>query len=55
MYLINLRVGRTARFQNKGNAVLVLTPSQEEAFVKLLDERRIPITKAEYDFFLFFF
>ncbi|KAI6192696.1 RNA helicase [Aphelenchoides besseyi] len=37
------RVGRTARMGKNGEAVLVLTPSQEEPFVKMLNQRHIPI------------
>ncbi|KAI6178230.1 Phosphate carrier protein, mitochondrial [Aphelenchoides besseyi] len=38
-----LSVGRTARMGKNGEAVLVLTPSQEEPFVKMLNQRHIPI------------
>ncbi|KAI6233038.1 RNA helicase [Aphelenchoides fujianensis] len=37
------RVGRTARMDKDGEAVLVLTPSQEKPFVKMLKQRHIPI------------
>jgi ATP-dependent RNA helicase DDX10/DBP4 len=38
------RVGRTARFERGGKALLMLCPS-ESAFVKKLGERRVPIDK----------
>uniref|UniRef100_A0A0R3S4F6 ATP-dependent RNA helicase n=1 Tax=Elaeophora elaphi TaxID=1147741 RepID=A0A0R3S4F6_9BILA len=39
------RVGRTARMDAKGEAILVLTPAQEQAMLVGLQERGIPITK----------
>lgn len=50
---LNFRVGRTARMQNKGEALLVLTPSQEQPFIKMLTERHVPISQVEYAFVLF--
>ncbi|OQR74803.1 putative ATP-dependent RNA helicase DDX10-like [Tropilaelaps mercedesae] len=41
------RVGRTARFENAGKALLVLLPSEEEAMIKRLEERKIPVSKIE--------
>ncbi|VDM99789.1 unnamed protein product, partial [Thelazia callipaeda] len=41
------RVGRTARMDVKGEAVLVLTPSQEQAMFTLLRSRNIPISKID--------
>ncbi|MFH4975911.1 hypothetical protein AB6A40_002620 [Gnathostoma spinigerum] len=43
------RVGRTARMDAKGEAVLCLTPSQEEAMVRILRSRNIPIKKISTD------
>nr|KAG5710983.1 hypothetical protein BaRGS_013717 [Batillaria attramentaria] len=39
------RAGRTARFECDGEALLVLTPSEEEDMVLQLKERKIPINK----------
>lgn len=39
------RVGRTARFQKNGKAVLFLTPSEENGMTRLLEHRKIPIQK----------
>ncbi|XP_063043537.1 probable ATP-dependent RNA helicase DDX10 [Engraulis encrasicolus] len=41
------RVGRTARYQEGGEALLVLLPSEEEAMVAALKERRVPINKIQ--------
>lgn len=41
------RVGRTARMNNRGKALLVLTPSQEKPFVTLLEARNVPVAKVE--------
>ncbi|EEB07204.1 ATP-dependent RNA helicase Hca4 [Schizosaccharomyces japonicus yFS275] len=38
------RVGRTARFERGGNALLMLLPS-EEAFLKRLDSKKVPIER----------
>uniref|UniRef100_A0A914Y106 ATP-dependent RNA helicase n=1 Tax=Panagrolaimus superbus TaxID=310955 RepID=A0A914Y106_9BILA len=43
------RVGRTARMNKKGEAVLVLTPSQEEPFLKRLGEKNIEVNKIHVD------
>uniref|UniRef100_A0A914PVG6 ATP-dependent RNA helicase n=1 Tax=Panagrolaimus davidi TaxID=227884 RepID=A0A914PVG6_9BILA len=43
------RVGRTARMNKKGEAVLVLTPSQEEPFLKRLAEKNIEVSKIHVD------
>lgn len=37
------RVGRTARYQSNGRAVLFLDPSEEEGMIKQLEQRKIPI------------
>ncbi|XP_054724436.1 probable ATP-dependent RNA helicase DDX10 [Uloborus diversus] len=37
------RVGRTARFEKGGEALLVLLPSEKEAMIKHLQSRKIPI------------
>ncbi|CAG9531078.1 unnamed protein product [Cercopithifilaria johnstoni] len=39
------RVGRTARMDAKGEAILVLTPAQEQAMLVRLKGKNIPITK----------
>lgn len=39
------RVGRTARYERAGRAVLFLDPSEEEGFVSRLQHRKIPIQK----------
>ncbi|KAF5137069.1 ATP-dependent RNA helicase DBP4 [Metarhizium anisopliae] len=39
------RVGRTARYQSKGRAVLFLDPSEEPGMVKRLEQKKIPIQK----------
>ncbi|KAI9152127.1 ATP-dependent RNA helicase DBP4 [Paramyrothecium foliicola] len=39
------RVGRTARYQNNGRAVLFLEPSEEEGMLKRLEQKKIPIQK----------
>ncbi|KFH45304.1 ATP-dependent RNA helicase-like protein [Hapsidospora chrysogenum ATCC 11550] len=39
------RVGRTARYQSNGRAVLFLDPSEEEGMVKKLEQKKIPIHK----------
>ncbi|KAL2016321.1 hypothetical protein VTK56DRAFT_3862 [Thermocarpiscus australiensis] len=39
------RVGRTARYESKGRAVLFLEPSEEEGFLKRLQHKKVPIQK----------
>lgn len=39
------RVGRTARYESKGRAVLFLEPSEEEGFLKRLEQKKVPIHK----------
>ncbi|KAK4155834.1 P-loop containing nucleoside triphosphate hydrolase protein [Chaetomidium leptoderma] len=39
------RVGRTARYESKGRAVLFLDPSEEEGFLKRLEHKKVPIQK----------
>lgn len=39
------RVGRTARYQSKGRAVLFMDPSEEEGMLKRLEHKKIPIQK----------
>lgn len=39
------RVGRTARYQSNGRAVLFLDPSEEPGMLKRLEQRKIPIQK----------
>uniref|UniRef100_A0A7E4VDF4 ATP-dependent RNA helicase n=1 Tax=Panagrellus redivivus TaxID=6233 RepID=A0A7E4VDF4_PANRE len=43
------RVGRTARMNKKGEAVLVLTPSQEEPFIQKLAAKNITVNKIHVD------
>ena len=39
------RVGRTARYEQGGESLLILLPSEEEEMSKQLAERKIPIQK----------
>ncbi|KAI9821778.1 MAG: ATP-dependent RNA helicase dbp4 [Pycnora praestabilis] len=39
------RVGRTARYEHDGRAVLFLDPSEEEGMLKRLEQRKVPIEK----------
>ncbi|KAL2267395.1 hypothetical protein VTJ83DRAFT_4672 [Remersonia thermophila] len=39
------RVGRTARYESKGRAVLFLEPSEEAGFLKRLEQKKVPIRK----------
>lgn len=39
------RVGRTARYEKSGRAVLFLDPSEEEAMLRKLEPKRIPIER----------
>ncbi|KAL4232674.1 ATP-dependent RNA helicase [Mactra antiquata] len=39
------RAGRTARYEKDGESLLVLMPSEEEAMVKQLKDKKIPIEK----------
>ena len=39
------RVGRTARYEKGGNALLFLLPSEEEGMVEELEKKRVPISK----------
>ncbi|KAF1989272.1 DEAD-domain-containing protein [Aulographum hederae CBS 113979] len=39
------RVGRTARYQRAGRAVLFLDPSEEEGMLQRLEEKKVPIEK----------
>lgn len=39
------RVGRTARYEREGRAVLFLDPSEEEGMLKRLEQKKIPIEK----------
>ncbi|KAK2594777.1 ATP-dependent RNA helicase dbp4 [Conoideocrella luteorostrata] len=39
------RVGRTARYESNGRAVLFLDPSEEEGMIKRLEHKKIPIQK----------
>ncbi|KAF7549071.1 hypothetical protein G7046_g8455 [Stylonectria norvegica] len=39
------RVGRTARFERNGRAVLLLDPSEEPGMLKRLEQKKIPIQK----------
>ncbi|GAB1316573.1 ATP-dependent RNA helicase dbp4 [Madurella fahalii] len=39
------RVGRTARYESKGRAVLFLEPSEEKGFLKRLEQKKVPIQK----------
>ena len=39
------RVGRTARYEKAGRAVLFLDPSEEEGMLRRLEQKRVPIEK----------
>ncbi|KAM3504245.1 hypothetical protein MY10362_003679 [Beauveria mimosiformis] len=39
------RVGRTARFESEGRAVLFLEPSEEDGMIQKLEQKKIPIQK----------
>ncbi|KAJ5423212.1 hypothetical protein N7491_008428 [Penicillium cf. griseofulvum] len=39
------RVGRTARYERVGRAVLFLDPSEEKGFLKQLEQKKVPIEK----------
>jgi len=39
------RVGRTARYERNGRAVLFLEPSEEEGMLKRLEQRKVPIER----------
>lgn len=39
------RVGRTARYERDGRAVLFLDPSEEEGFLRRLEQKKVPIEK----------
>ncbi|XP_043927789.1 probable ATP-dependent RNA helicase DDX10 [Protopterus annectens] len=41
------RVGRTARYKEGGEALLVLLPSEEKGMVRQLEERKVPIKKIQ--------
>lgn len=41
------RVGRTARYQSKGRAVMFLDPSEEAGMLKRLEQKKIPIQRIE--------
>lgn len=39
------RVGRTARYESKGKALMFLCPSEEEGMLKRLEAKRVEISK----------
>ncbi|KAL1900049.1 ATP-dependent RNA helicase dbp4 [Ceratocystis pirilliformis] len=39
------RVGRTARYESVGKAIMFLDPSEEEGFMKRLEHKKVPIQK----------
>ena len=41
------RVGRTARYEKDGQAILLLTPNEEPEMIKELQLKKIPITRIE--------
>lgn len=41
------RVGRTARYEKNGQAILVLTPQEEPEMLNELKAKKIPISKLE--------
>ncbi|XP_061105396.1 probable ATP-dependent RNA helicase DDX10 [Conger conger] len=48
------RVGRTARYKEGGEALLVLLPSEEKGMIAQLQERKVPINKIHLAFLLSF-
>lgn len=41
------RAGRTARLQRCGESLLILLPSEKEAMLKRLEDRKIPIKEIQ--------
>ncbi|CAF1003170.1 unnamed protein product [Adineta steineri] len=41
------RVGRTARFQQGGEALLILTAREEQGMIKQLEDKKVPVKKIE--------
>ncbi|CAF4018771.1 unnamed protein product, partial [Rotaria sp. Silwood2] len=41
------RVGRTARFQQGGEALLILTSREEQGMIKQLEDKKVPVKKIE--------
>uniref|UniRef100_A0A3B3ZZ80 ATP-dependent RNA helicase n=1 Tax=Periophthalmus magnuspinnatus TaxID=409849 RepID=A0A3B3ZZ80_9GOBI len=41
------RVGRTARYKDGGEALLLLLPSEEKSMVQLLQDKKVPINKIQ--------
>lgn len=41
------RVGRTARYERAGKAVLFLDPSEEEGMLKRLEQKKVPVQKTK--------
>ncbi|CAF3667749.1 unnamed protein product [Rotaria sordida] len=41
------RVGRTARFEHGGEALLILTSREEQGMIKQLEDKKVPIKKIE--------
>lgn len=39
------RVGRTARYNSNGRALMFLLPSEEEGMVALMEKKKVPLTK----------
>ena len=39
------RVGRTARYEADGDALLMLTPHEEKPMIEALTDRKIPISQ----------
>lgn len=42
------RAGRTARYQKGGESLLVLLPSERNAMLEHLEEKKIPICEIKY-------
>uniref|UniRef100_A0A8C6S6F2 ATP-dependent RNA helicase n=1 Tax=Neogobius melanostomus TaxID=47308 RepID=A0A8C6S6F2_9GOBI len=47
------RVGRTARYKEGGEALLLLLPSEEKSMVQLLQDKKVPINKIQVGAALF--
>ena len=47
MHTYCTRAGRTARYNTKGESLLILSPPEEEGMLKQLHAHKIPINKIE--------
>lgn len=42
------RVGRTARYEAKGEALMIVSPNQQQPMIEELTNRKIPISEIRY-------